>query len=66
MCSVEYWAGDEVMDPEMAAAFEVFLAESSPASSATQSHNNTSATHCNDVSPQFQHWSIDIDQLTFL
>jgi len=27
-CSTEYWAGDDVMDSETAAAFELFMAES--------------------------------------
>jgi len=40
----EYWAGDEMMDPEMAAAFEVFLAESSPASNSAA---NSKSTNCN-------------------
>jgi polyadenylate-binding protein-interacting protein 1 len=46
----EYWAGDEVMDPEMAAAFEVFLAESGP----PQPTAHTRATYCNGGGTSFQ------------
>jgi len=35
--SAEYWAGDDIMDSETAAAFELFMAESQQASSSSSS-----------------------------
>jgi len=35
LCSAEYWAGDDIMDSETAAAFELFIAESQQASSSS-------------------------------
>lgn len=37
VCSTEYWAGDDIMDSETAAAFELFMAESQQASSSSRS-----------------------------
>ena len=34
--STEYWAGDDIMDSETAAAFELFMAESRQASSSSR------------------------------
>lgn len=36
LCSNEYWAGDDIMDSETAAAFELFIAESQQASSSSR------------------------------
>jgi len=35
VCSTEYWAGDDIMDSETAAAFELFMAESKKSSSSS-------------------------------
>ena len=35
MRSTEYWVGDDIMDSETAAAFELFMAESQQASSSS-------------------------------
>ena len=36
VCSMEYWAGDDIMDSETAAAFEMFMAETQKTSSSSR------------------------------
>jgi len=53
ICSTEYWAGDDIMDSETAAAFELFMAESRQASSSCRSH----VPNCHSEVTSAQPWS---------
>jgi len=53
VCSTEYWAGDDIMDSETAAAFELFMAESRQASSSSR----TVVPNCHREVTSSQPWS---------
>ena len=53
ICRNEYWAGDDIMDSETAAAFELFMAESRQSSSSSR----TVVPSCHNQVTSAQPWS---------